>query len=180
MSDNLPPLPETVYGLFYEAQASDDDEGYQELLDEPAYTADQMRTYARAAIEANTPAAPELCDPSCSTYDLASMILSDCGHSTNNQRLLDRVAARIDKRLAAMLAASHQPQPVQRGEVAWLDDWSPAPQPQPVAQPLDPWSVEEDYFAWVTTSATTWDAFLAGVRLAENAHSIKPTNQHKE
>jgi len=35
-----------------------------------------------------------------------------------------------------MLAASTQPQPVQRGEVAWLDDWSPAPQPQPVAQPV--------------------------------------------
>lgn len=49
MADNLPPLPETVYGLFYEDQTSDD-EGYQEVLDEPAYTADQMKAYARAAL----------------------------------------------------------------------------------------------------------------------------------
>jgi len=50
MTDNLPPLPETVYGLFYEAPSSDGDEGYQELVDEPAYTAAQMQAYARAAL----------------------------------------------------------------------------------------------------------------------------------
>ena len=62
----------------------------------------------REELAALRAAVPELCDPSCGTYDLASMILSDCGHSSNNQRLLDRVAARIDKRLAAVLEASPQ------------------------------------------------------------------------
>ena len=74
---------------------------------------------ALAQAQSCVPAAPELCDPSCGTYDLASMILSDCGHSSNNQRLLDRVAARIDKRLAAVLAASPQPQPVQPSDTQW-------------------------------------------------------------
>jgi hypothetical protein len=51
----------------------------------------------RAAIEAALPDVPEHCDPSCTVYSLAEMVMSDCGHSTNNQRLLDRIAERIEK-----------------------------------------------------------------------------------
>ncbi|HEY1129159.1 MAG TPA: hypothetical protein VGF12_07130 [Roseateles sp.] len=55
----LPPLPETVYSLFYEDEGDEDhgDEGYQEVLDEPGYTAKEMRDYARAAIAAAPAAA---------------------------------------------------------------------------------------------------------------------------
>lgn len=121
---------------------------------------------ARASIEADrvsrdVPAVPdELCDDD----------LSELAHSANQEALSFGLSHDVFLRYFKTirnraLAAAPQPQPVA----------------QPVqAQPLDPWSVEEDYFAWVTTSATTWDAFLAGVRLAENAHSIKPANQQKE
>lgn len=59
---------------------------------------------ARAAIEAQ--GVPDHCDPSSTTYDLAAMVMSDCGHSTNNQRLLDRIAARIDKHVESLLASA--------------------------------------------------------------------------
>jgi hypothetical protein len=64
--------------------------------------------------QALTPGEP---DPSCDDVRLAEMILSDCGHSTNNTRLLERVTNRIARHTAP------QPQPKQsaeRGEpVAW-------------------------------------------------------------
>lgn len=46
----LPPLPETTYNLFYEQPGGIEDEGYQYTLDEPGYTADQMRAYALASL----------------------------------------------------------------------------------------------------------------------------------
>lgn len=53
-AQELPPLPATDYRLFYEDDGDEDhgDEGYQEVLDEPGYTAKEMRDYARAAIRA--------------------------------------------------------------------------------------------------------------------------------
>lgn len=48
-TDELPPLPETVYGLFYEAPGDGEDEGWQEFVDEPGYTSEKMRAYATAA-----------------------------------------------------------------------------------------------------------------------------------
>lgn len=50
-------------------------------------------------------ATPDHCDPSCTSYDLAAMVMSDCGHSTNNQRLLDRIAARLDKHVEKVLSS---------------------------------------------------------------------------
>ena len=42
-------LPLTPYGLMYEAEAGPDDEGWIEYLDEPGYTAAQMRLHAKQA-----------------------------------------------------------------------------------------------------------------------------------
>jgi hypothetical protein len=41
-------------------------------------------------------AQPHNADPSCDTVELAEMILSDCGCSSNNTSLVSRVANRID------------------------------------------------------------------------------------
>lgn len=40
-------------------------------------------------------------DPSCTTVELAEMILSDCGCSSNNTSLVSRVANRIDTHMQA-------------------------------------------------------------------------------
>lgn len=45
----------------------------------------------------------EHCDPSYTTYKLAEMVMSDCGHSTNNQLLLDRIATRIDRHVESLI-----------------------------------------------------------------------------
>lgn len=50
-NETLPPLPETIYGLFYESDDAGDGDGtYQEFVDAPGYSAEQMRAYAHAAI----------------------------------------------------------------------------------------------------------------------------------
>lgn len=59
----------------------------------------------RAQLAARVPE-PEHCEPSCLSYDLAAMVMSDCGHSTNNQLLLDRIAERIARHTDAMLSAA--------------------------------------------------------------------------
>lgn len=48
----LPELPHTTYSLFYEQPGDLEDEGYQYVLDEPGYTAAQMRAYALATLQA--------------------------------------------------------------------------------------------------------------------------------
>ena len=147
MNDNLPPMPPCAPE--FKPRWPNDPGGYNE---------DQMKAYARAAIERQSvpagwmlvpiepseamtdatyagqhcsdiwrdmlAAAPqpqpvqesEYCDPSSTIYKLAEMVMSDCGHSTNNQRLLDRIAERIEKHTEAVraeLAAAPQPQTVQ-------------------------------------------------------------------
>jgi hypothetical protein len=42
-------LPTTPYGLMYEAEPGPEDEGWIEYLDEPGYTAAQMRLHAKQA-----------------------------------------------------------------------------------------------------------------------------------
>jgi hypothetical protein len=62
--------------------------------------------------EALRGAVPADCDPSYTSRKLAEMVMSDCGHSTNNQRLLDRIAERIEKHtesVRAELEAAPQP-----------------------------------------------------------------------
>jgi hypothetical protein len=49
-------------------------------------------------------------------YKLAGMIMSDCGHSTNNQRLLDRIADRIQRHIDANTPPAAQPAPVRETE----------------------------------------------------------------
>ena len=41
----------------------------------------------------------EYCDPSSTIYKLAEMVMSDCGCSSDHQRLLDRIAARIQSHI---------------------------------------------------------------------------------
>ena len=52
---------------------------------------------------------PEHCDPSATVYKLAEMVMSDCGHSSNNQRLLDRIAERIQRHIDATTPPAAQP-----------------------------------------------------------------------
>lgn len=63
-SFELPPLPESSYGLFFDAHQ--DDEYWQEFVDAEGFTADQMQAYARAAVEAEREAIANMCedDPS--------------------------------------------------------------------------------------------------------------------
>lgn len=48
----MPELPETTYSLFYEEPGDLEGEGCQYVLDDPGYTADQMRAYALATLQA--------------------------------------------------------------------------------------------------------------------------------
>jgi len=48
----LPPLPVTSYQLYYQWSDDEDGCGGSEVVDGDAYTADQMRAYARAALSA--------------------------------------------------------------------------------------------------------------------------------
>jgi ribosomal protein L32 len=52
---------------------------------------DELRTALEAALKP---------DPSCDDVKLAEKIMSDCGHSTNNTRLLERITNRIAKHTA--------------------------------------------------------------------------------
>ena len=86
----LPPLPEP--GMFAE------------------YWATQMQAYARAAIEANTPAVPDMTGGG--LVAIKTLLSRDpCVHASTAIAMID-----------AMLAASPQPvvQPVQEEPVAWL------------------------------------------------------------
>jgi hypothetical protein len=56
---------------------------------------------------------PEHCDPSATVYKLVEMVMSDCGHSSNNQRLLDRIAERIQRHIDA---TTPQAQPTDHSE----------------------------------------------------------------
>jgi hypothetical protein len=55
-------------------------------------------------------AQPEYCGPSSTAQKLAEMVMSDCGHSSNNQRLLDRIADRIQRHIDATTPPVQQPE----------------------------------------------------------------------
>ncbi len=59
--------------------------------------------YAAMLAAAPQPQAPAQEPASDSSIKLAEMLLSDCGHSSNNTRLLERVATRIDKHVERAL-----------------------------------------------------------------------------
>lgn len=154
MSKTLPPLPKPDTHCF------DDDTG----KDVWSHSPEQMQAYALAAIDAQ--GVPEICEPSCTTYELAAMVMSDCGHSTNNDRLLDRIANRISKHVDALLAAAQ-----------------PAPQakPQPLSDPLhnDIQSVLFEVEQAIQNGCCPWqidaafEAYEAARRLQQPAHGIK-------
>jgi hypothetical protein len=93
----LPPLPETTYKLFYEDDGDEDhgDEGYQEVLDEPGYTANQMHAYARAAL-AQAPAAEPLTDEQIIKCLQAAGVRFQRFYSPAKKRWLDSTAGSID------------------------------------------------------------------------------------
>jgi len=74
---SLPELPDTPYSLFYEQPGDFEDEGYQYVMDEPGYTADQMRAYALQAVEALRPVAmtEEQAEHALKRSDLLEMFL---------------------------------------------------------------------------------------------------------
>lgn len=77
---------------------------------------------AMLAAAPTTQPAPQQ-EPSYISVQLAEMVLSDCGHSSNYTPLLDRVAARIDAHVERRL-----------DEFRSCLEYKPAPQPSPAAQ----------------------------------------------
>lgn len=72
-----------------------------------------------------TQPAPAHADASYESMNLAVMVLSDCGHSSNYKPLLERVAGRIDRHVERLLTA-------QQADIAMRAQ--AAPQPSPAAQ----------------------------------------------
>ena len=95
------------------------------------------------------PAQPYNADPSCTTVELAEMILSDCGCSSNNTSLISRVANRIDTHLQSA---------------------------QPVAQPLSDEQIEKildaNRMAWASNRPPVCEFSHAFARAIERAHGI--------
>lgn len=78
-----------------------------------------------AAAPTTTQPAPAHADASYESMNLAVMVLSDCGHSSNYKPLLERVAGRIDRHVERLLTA-------QQADIAMRAQ--AAPQPSPAAQ----------------------------------------------
>jgi hypothetical protein len=74
---------------------------------------------------------PEHCDPSATVYKLAEMVMSDCGHSSNNQRLLDRITERIQRHIDAPTPPAAQPAPVQEPRARLMTYIGKGPYPKP-------------------------------------------------
>lgn len=120
MNYKLPPLPEReAFEAWMQGDATisleKDGHGYVDMTAELMWHAWK----ARATLEAQ--GAPDHCDPSCTSYDLAAMVMSDCGHSTNNQRLLDRIAARIDRHVEELLASAPPAPQVEHDRLAYTE-----------------------------------------------------------
>lgn len=109
-AENVNALPEPIRRFVHELSTNADPAGtvrelamLKDLARELAASNRMLRDQV-AAVQAQ--GVPEHCDPSCTGYELAAMVMSDCGHSTNNQRLLDRIAARLDKHVESVLASA--------------------------------------------------------------------------
>lgn len=191
MNYKLPPLPtfEEWEKIIYPAEPGTQISSLDRFL----------QAYAIAAIEAQ--GVPEHCDPSCTSYELAAMVMSDCGHSTNNQRLLDRIAERIGKHVEALLASAPpapQASVVQQEPVAWIRPSGKAmleaggyctvyasdgmsnhstplythPAPQAKPQPL---TSDQKWDMWTAATIEQPSArgcYFRGVEDAEHAHGI--------
>lgn len=89
---------EQIGELFWLEPESEDVEIAAEQSDNYAAFHAGVR-FARAHPPAAPVQEPGHCDPSTTVYKLAEMVMSDCGHSSNNQRLLDRIADRIQRHM---------------------------------------------------------------------------------
>lgn len=120
---------------------------------EPAHSITQNPTsyaatfadMARAALAAapTTQPAPQQ-EPSHTAVQLAELVLSDCGHSSNYTPLLDRVAARIDAHVERRL-----------DELRGCLESKPAPQPSPASQGD---ALDAARYRWLRDS-TEWEPF---------------------
>lgn len=63
-------------------------------------------------------------EPSYTSAQLAEMVLSDCGHSSNYTPLLNRVAARIDAHVERCLESKKMPQQEAQEPHGWLYEWT--------------------------------------------------------
>lgn len=83
-------------------------------------------------------------EPSHTAVQLAELVLSDCGHSSNYTPLLDRVAARIDAHVERRL-----------DELRGCLESKPAPQPSPASQGD---ALDAARYRWLRDS-TEWEPF---------------------
>ena len=137
------PTPKEIYDLVYELRQAGKDDTY---------------SLASAVLAKWGTPAPVGVEPSYTSVQLAEMVLSDCGHSSDYTPLLNRVAARIDAHAERC-----------------LDELRVGLEPKPVArEPLSATQV-----SGLAESAGYWHGdmsradFINGIRYAEAAHGIK-------
>jgi hypothetical protein len=85
-----------------------------------AYSGAQMLAYGRSCSDAALVVAAPQQGPSQTAVQLAEMVLSDCGHSSNYTPLLNRVAARIDAHVERCLESKKTAQ--QEAQSALFDE----------------------------------------------------------
>jgi len=96
---------------------------------------------------------PEYCDPSSVIYKVARIIMSDCGHSPNDQLLLDRIADRINRHIDVITPPAAQRKPMtdeQIDDAIWRSK-----------------KVEPSYEGWIKDQRRIW------AKAIEAAHGIK-------
>lgn len=107
-------IDEAITALRRALQSRSDAEPAMELRKQPAYravkTVHEGKPYYVSELEQQS-SAPE---PSHSDVELAAQIMSDCGCSTSNERLLERITERL---------AKHRPQPAERVKVWEAEDY---------------------------------------------------------
>lgn len=71
------------------------------------------------------------------SMNLAVMVLSDCGHSSNYKPLLERVAGRIDRHVERLLTAQHADRAMRAQAAPAAGDWINAREVQSLVRELD-------------------------------------------
>ena len=118
-----------------------------------AYSGAQMLAYGRSCSDAALVVAAPQQGPSQTAVQLAEMVLSDCGHSSNYAPLLNRVAVRIDAHVERCLESKKTPQQEAQEPVeipakcpyfgpsphrdVWLEGWYAACATKPAPQPVE-------------------------------------------
>ena len=163
-------------------------------------TDDEMRAVHGTLAAAPTTQPAHQQEPSYTSAQLAEMVLSDCGHSSNYTPLLDRVAARIDAHVERCLESKKTPQQeaqkpaatvIKKGaERQWMSErlgalpdgiYNLYLAPQPVwHEPLTREQVKAICVESGYETATLQERadFINGIRHAERHHGIKKGGQH--